>query len=72
MLPAFHPAGRWIAWMDTSRDNGLRPGKIYDAGKTYPLQARSMVVMMERRKNGKREEPGKDEVSKEESSEAPS
>jgi isoamylase len=77
MLPAFHPAGRWIAWMDTSRDNGLRPGKIYDAGKPYPLQARSMVVLMERRKNGKKEEPGKeepgkDEVSKEESSEAPS
>jgi isoamylase len=72
MLPAFHPFGRWITWMDTSLDSGLRSGNAYDEGTTYPLQARSMVVLMERRKNGKREESSKEESSKEEPSEAPS
>ncbi|HYW37101.1 MAG TPA: hypothetical protein VE957_03230 [Terriglobales bacterium] len=43
--------------MDTSRENGLRPADTYDAGAVYPLQARSLVVLMERRKNGKKEEP---------------
>jgi glycogen operon protein len=55
-LPAFQPSSRWIAWMDTSRGNGLRPGDTYDAGAVYPLQARSLVVMMERHGNGKKEE----------------
>jgi glycogen operon protein len=72
MLPAFHPSGRWSTWMDTSFESGLRSGKAYDGGTTYPLQARSMVVLMERRKNGKREESSKEESGKEESSEAPS
>ena len=51
--------------MDTSRESGLRPAESYDAGTTYPLQARSMVVLMERRGNGKKEE------TKEDSNEAP-
>jgi isoamylase len=63
-LPAFHPGARWIAWMDTSREGGLRPADIHAAGTSYPLQARSMVVLIERRGNGKKEE------SKEESNEA--
>jgi isoamylase len=73
-LPAFHPGDRWATWMDTSIDNGLRTGKTYDAGSTYPLQARSMVVLMERRNSGKREGSSKEEStsSGEESSEAPS
>jgi isoamylase len=58
ILPTFRPGTRWVAWMDTSRDGGLRPGDTYDSGAVYPLQARSMVVLMERRKNGnKKEEP---------------
>ena len=60
-LPAFHPGARWGAWMDTSREGGLRTAETYDAGAAYPLQARSLVVLMERRgnggANGKREEP---------------
>ena len=72
-LPAFHPVGRWIAWMDTSLEKGLRPGKTYDPGQTYPLQERSMVVLMERRKNEKKESANNDENrNREESSEAPS
>jgi hypothetical protein len=55
-LPEFHPASRWMAWMDTSRENGLRPADTHDSGTPYPLQARSMVVLMERRGNGKKEE----------------
>ena len=54
-LPAFHPGSRWVAWMDTSRHDGLRPADTQDAGTAYPLQARSMVILMERR-NGKKEE----------------
>jgi isoamylase len=55
-LPEFRPGTRWTAWMDTSREGGLRPAEIYDARSVYPLQARSMVVLMERRGNGKKEE----------------
>jgi isoamylase len=55
-LPAFRPGARWTAWMDTSRESGLRAVDTYDAGAAYPLQARSMVVLMERRGNGKKEE----------------
>jgi glycogen operon protein len=55
-LPEFHPASRWMAWMDTSREDGLRPAGTHDSGTAYPLQARSMVVLMERRGNGKKEE----------------
>jgi isoamylase len=54
-LPLLHPGTRWVAWMDTSREDGLRPADTRDSGASYPLQARSMVVLMERR-NGKKEE----------------
>jgi isoamylase len=54
-LPSFHPRMRWVAWMDTSRENGLRNADVHDAGTLYPLQARSMAVLMERR-NGRKEE----------------
>jgi len=56
-LPASVPSTRWSAWMDTSRDGGLRPADTYNAGAVYPLQARSLVVLLERRKNGKKEDP---------------
>ena len=55
-LPAFRTGSRWIGWMDTSREGGLRPTETYDSGTPYPLQARSMVVLMERHVNGKKEE----------------
>ena len=56
LLPAACRCARWNAWMDTSRDGGLRAADTYAAGAVYPLQARSMVVLMERGKNGKKEE----------------
>jgi isoamylase len=51
-LPVFHAGFRWTAWMDTSRDDGLHAAGMYDSGASYPLQARSLVVLMERRGNG--------------------
>ena len=61
-LPTSFPASRWIAWMDTSRDGGLRTAGEYGAGVAYPVQARSMVVLMD----------CSDNVTEEESNEAPS
>jgi glycogen operon protein len=55
VLPSLHPGTRWIAWMDTSREDGLRTIGAYDSGASYPLQSRSLVVLMER-KNGKKED----------------
>jgi len=52
-VPAFRSSACWIAWMDTSRESGLRPVDMYDAGTAYPLQARSMVVLIEHPGNGK-------------------
>jgi isoamylase len=62
VLPSSENDGRWLAWMDTSRDNGLRTGEPLDTGTAYPLQARSMVVLMEvvqveRRLNGNGKKP---------------
>ena len=56
-LPAFRTGSRWTAWMDTSREDGLHSLETYDAGTPYPLQARSTVVLRERRGIGKKEEP---------------
>jgi glycogen operon protein len=61
-LPTFSPGSRWIAWMDTSREKGLRPADTHEAGAVYPLQARSLVVLMERHLDGRKEE-GKEEAN---------
>ncbi len=55
-LPAFHGGARWAAWMDTSREDGLRPTEVYDSAGNYPLQARSLAILMERRGGGKKED----------------
>jgi len=59
-LPTFHPGSRWVAWMDTAIYDGLRTADTLNSGSVYCLQARSMVILMERRlmerKNGKKEE----------------
>jgi isoamylase len=55
-LPVSHPGVRWSGWMDTSREGGLRLVETYEAGTAYRLQTRSLVVLMERRGNGKKEE----------------
>jgi hypothetical protein len=48
--------------MHTATQPIVWPGRLYpadtpDAAAIYLLQARSLVVLMERRKNGKKEEP---------------
>ncbi len=55
-LPAFEVGTSWTAWIDTSHDSGLRPAGTYEAGSSYPLQARSLVVLMERKRNGKKKD----------------
>jgi glycogen operon protein len=55
-LPGTCPNTCWSSWMDTSWENGLRPADTCDAVAVYSLQARSLVVLMERCKNGKKEE----------------
>jgi glycogen operon protein len=55
-LPASRQSTRWSAWMDTSRDGGLRPADSYEAGTAYPLQERSLVILMERRGNNRKED----------------
>lgn len=54
-LPSFQPGTLWVTWMDTSRESGLRNADTHDGGIPYPLQARSMAVLLERR-NGKKQE----------------
>lgn len=72
ILPAIRQGSRWIAWMDTSRENGLRAVDTHEAGTPYPMQSRSLVVLMERHvnPNGKKDE-SKDE-SKDDANEAAS
>ena len=41
-----HGDGRWQAIVDTARDNGLAPDGIFDAESTYPLEGRSLVLLM--------------------------
>jgi isoamylase len=55
-LPAFRDCARWVAWMDTSREAGLRSADTHICGAPYPLQARSLVILMERRGNGKKDD----------------
>jgi len=55
-LPTSRPHMRWSAWLDTSQENGLRATDTYDGGAIYPLQARSLVLFMERRGNGKKDD----------------
>ena len=54
-LPAFYPGTRWIAWMDTAHENGMRNAETHEAGTPYALQGRSLALLLERR-NGKKEE----------------
>jgi isoamylase len=41
-----HGDGRWQAIVDTARDDGLALDGIFDAESTYPLEGRSLVLLM--------------------------
>ena len=57
-LPSTCPCTRWSAWMDTSRDGGLRAGDAYDAGA-----ALSSASAFAGRFNGAPPENKKEEVN---------
>jgi len=41
-----HGDGHWQAIVDTAREDGLAPDGIFDAESTYPLDGRSLVLLM--------------------------
>jgi isoamylase len=41
-----HGEGHWQAIVDTAREDGLAPDGIFDAESTYPLEGRSLVLLM--------------------------
>ena len=46
-LPPFNGATRWNAVIDTQHDSGLAPNAQYGAGEHYPLQGRSVALLMQ-------------------------
>ena len=49
VIPSLAPNAIWVSWVDTSQPptNDLDP--CYQAGKSYPLQARSLALLVEAR-----------------------
>jgi isoamylase len=50
LLPTVASEMRWIALIDTSCQTSRSPGLQYEAGKAYPLQPRSLAVLVERQR----------------------
>ena len=50
-LPDYR-AGEWLALLDTAREDGLAPDGTFAAGSAYPLEARSLALLI-RNGNGK-------------------
>jgi glycogen operon protein len=48
-LPAHAGPGRWFALLDTAHEHGLASNGTFDAGATYPLQGRSLALMVHSR-----------------------
>jgi glycogen operon protein len=46
-LPTYVPESRWLVVMDTAYEHGLSPAHAIGTGETYPLHARSMVLLQE-------------------------
>ena len=51
LLPTVASGMGWLALIDTSCQTTRGIPSLYDAGSSYPLQARSLVVLQERQKN---------------------
>ncbi len=45
-LPAHAGPGRWFALLDTAHEHGLAANGTFDAGANYPLQGRSLALML--------------------------
>jgi hypothetical protein len=41
-----HGEGRWQAIVDTARDDGLAPNGVFDPESIYPLEGRSLALLM--------------------------
>ena len=41
-----HGDGLWQAIVDTARDDGLAPDGVFDAESVYPLEGRSLALLM--------------------------
>jgi glycogen operon protein len=46
-LPTFNGSSHWHAVIDTQHDSGLAPEARYEAGAVYPLQERSVALLMQ-------------------------
>jgi isoamylase len=51
LLPTAASGMTWVSLIDTGRPNGLGAGQIHDAQSEYPLQARSLALLVEREKS---------------------
>jgi glycogen operon protein len=49
MLPQFLRDSRWLMVMDTAYEDGLARGGALNAGTTYPLQPRSVVLLQQQK-----------------------
>jgi isoamylase len=47
-LPSLASGMTWITLIDTFHESSRSPGTVYDAMSTYPLQPRSLVLLVER------------------------
>ena len=52
ILPALPSNAVWFAMLDTSCLTSRHPDAFYDGGGSYPLQARSLALLVERSSNG--------------------
>ena len=50
-LPPLRSNSAWLVWSDTTQNGGLRPGGTHPAGAVYPLQARSLAILLEPHSN---------------------
>jgi glycogen operon protein len=48
LLPTVASGMCWVTLIDTAFESSHSPGTSYEAGKTYPLQARSLALLVER------------------------
>jgi glycogen operon protein len=48
LLPTVASGMCWVTLIDTAFESSHSPGASYEAGKTYPLQSRSLALLVER------------------------
>ncbi len=61
-LPTVASGMVWVALIDTSCQTARTPGLLYDAGRIYELQARSLAVLVERQRDQVREKDRRHEA----------